>query len=110
VYKKFKVAAVQASPVLPISTKGTIDKACALIEEAAKNGAQLVVFPETFVPMYPNWSVDLQNPTEWTQNLFHLTKEAIEIPGKEAEVLGRTTKKAGVHLCLGVCFSTHWYS
>ncbi len=101
-YKKFKVAAVQASPVLPMNRKATIDKACNLIEEAGKSGAQLVVFPETFVPMYPNWSIDLQNPTEWVKNLFHLTKEAIEIPGQETEILGKATKKAGVYLCLGV--------
>jgi len=67
-YKKFKVAAVQASPVLPMNMKATVDKACTLIEEAGKKGAQLVVFPETLVPMYPNWSIDLQNPTEWAQN------------------------------------------
>ncbi len=101
-YKKFKVASVQASPVLPMNTKATIDKTCTLIEEAGKNGAQLVVFPETFVPMYPNWSIDLQNPTEWAKNLFHLTKEAMEIPGRETAILGKATKKAGVYLCLGV--------
>jgi nitrilase len=101
-YSTFKAAAVQASPVLPINRKATGDKACTLIEEAGKNGAQLVVFPETFVPMYPNWSIDLQNPTEWAQNLFQLTKEAIEVPGHETEILGKAAKRAGVYLCLGV--------
>ena len=101
-YSTFKAAAVQASPVLPMNRKATIDKACTLIEEAGKNGAQLVVFPETFVPMYPNWSIDLQNPTEWAQNLFKLTKEAIEIPGQETELLGKAAKKASVYLCIGV--------
>jgi len=52
-YKKFKVAAVQASPVLPMNMKATVDKACTLIEEAGKKGAQLVVFPETLVPCTP---------------------------------------------------------
>jgi nitrilase len=101
-YRTFKAAAVQASPVLPMNTKATIDKICALIEEAGKNGAQLVVFPETFVPMYPNWSIDLQNPTEWAQNLFRLTKEAIEIPGQETGLLGKAARKAGIFLCVGV--------
>jgi predicted amidohydrolase len=85
-----------------MNRKATIDKACTLIEEAGKNGAQLVVFPETFVPMYPNWSIDLKNPTEWAQNLFQLTKEAIEIPGQETELLGKAARKAGVYLCMGV--------
>jgi len=101
-YSTLKAAAVQAAPVLPMNKSATVDKACALVKEAGQNGAQLVVFPETFVPMYPNWSIDLQNPTEWPQNLFHLTKEAIEIPGQETDLLGKAAKKAGVYLCVGV--------
>ena len=31
-------------------------KACSLIEEAARNGAALVAFPETYVPAFPLWS------------------------------------------------------
>jgi nitrilase len=44
----FKVAAVQASPVL-LDLDATVLKACALIGEAARNGATLVVFPECFL-------------------------------------------------------------
>jgi len=101
-YRRFKVAAVQAAPVLPMNRKATVDRACTLIEEAGKNGAQLVVFPETFVPMYPNWSIDLQNPAEWARNLSQLTKEAIQIPSQETELLGKAARKAGVHLCMGI--------
>lgn len=100
--KRMRVAAVQASPVLPMDRKATIDKVCGLINEAGRNGAQLVVFPETFVPMYPNWSIDLNDPTEWPANLLALTKEAIEVPGEDTEILGRAAAKAGVYLCLGV--------
>ena len=101
-YQTFKVAAVQASPILPMNTKITIDKVCNLLDEAARNGANLVVFPETFVPLYPTWSIDLQNPTEWANNLFQLTKESIKIPGKETEILCQAARKAGVYLCVGV--------
>ena len=41
---RFKVAAVQASPVF-LNTPATIDKVCRLIAEAAGQGARLVVFP-----------------------------------------------------------------
>jgi nitrilase len=50
----FKAAAIQAEPVW-LDADATIDKSIALIEEAAQAGAQLIAFPETFVPGYPWW-------------------------------------------------------
>jgi len=46
---------VQASPVF-LDAAATTDKAVSLIREAAKNGAQIVAFPEVFIPGYPYWS------------------------------------------------------
>ena len=53
--KTVRAAAVQISPVLH-SQSGTMEKVLKAIEDAAKEGAQLVVFPETFVPYYPYFS------------------------------------------------------
>ena len=50
------VACVQAEPVI-FDRAATIDKLAALTAEAAAAGAQLVVFPETFVPAYPSLGV-----------------------------------------------------
>ncbi len=50
--KSFKIAAVQASSVF-LDKEATVEKACRLISEAAGEGAQLVVFPEAFIPGYP---------------------------------------------------------
>ena len=49
-----RVAALQAAPVF-LDGEATITKAVGLISSAAANGAQLVVFPESFVPTYPVW-------------------------------------------------------
>ena len=50
--QKFIAAAVQASPVFLNKSK-TISKVIKLIGEASKNGAEIVVFPEAFIPTYP---------------------------------------------------------
>ena len=50
----FIVAAAQATPAF-LDRKATLEKATALIFEASKNGARLIVFPEAFFPAYPDW-------------------------------------------------------
>jgi predicted amidohydrolase len=52
--RNVQVAIVQASP-LPSDLAGGLAKALALIEEAAKHGAQVICFGETFLPGYPAW-------------------------------------------------------
>ncbi|MGH8990502.1 MAG: nitrilase-related carbon-nitrogen hydrolase, partial [Acidimicrobiia bacterium] len=49
-----RVAAVQAAPVF-LNLDATVEKTVALTKEAAAGGAALVVFPEAFVPAYPDW-------------------------------------------------------
>lgn len=52
--KQVRVAVTQAEPVW-LDLDATVDKTCSLIAEAASNGAQLIAFPECWVPGYPAW-------------------------------------------------------
>ena len=47
-----RAAIVQASPVM-FDKKATTEKCVKLIKEAGENGAELIVFPESFIPCYP---------------------------------------------------------
>ena len=49
-----RVAVVQHPPVL-LDLARTMDRAIELTKQGAKGGAQLVTFPETFLPGYPDW-------------------------------------------------------
>lgn len=49
-----RVAVTQHEPVW-LDLKGTVDKTCKIIEEAAAAKAKLVTFPECWVPGYPAW-------------------------------------------------------
>ena len=54
-WKKFVAAAVQAAPVMPLSREKTTEKILDLMSQAKKEGADLLAFPETFIPAYPNF-------------------------------------------------------
>src|ERR1700738_343021 len=49
-----RVAVVQHPPVL-LNLAKTMDRAIDLAKQAAREGARLVTFPETFLPGYPDW-------------------------------------------------------
>lgn len=49
-----KVAVAQAEPVY-FDLQGAVAKAINIIAEAAQKGAQLVAFPEVWIPGYPSW-------------------------------------------------------
>ena len=47
-----RIAVVQAEPVL-FNKQESLKKTLCYIEEAVKNNAELIVFPELFIPGYP---------------------------------------------------------
>lgn len=97
---QFKAAAVQAAPVF-LDTDATVDKACALIAEAAGNGAKLVAFPEVFVAGYPYWSW-IMNPVAGSPWFEKLCCSAIEIPGPEIKKIAHAAKRHRINVVIGV--------
>ena len=103
--QKIKVAVVQAAPVL-FDREATVEKACRLIEETAEQGAQLILFPEAFIPAYPRGLafgtvVGSRSPVGrrvWQR----YWENTVEIPGPTTLRLGEAAKKANVYLAIGV--------
>ena len=100
-----KVACVQAEPVV-LDRDATLDKLAALTAEAAGEGARLVVFPETFVSVYPSstWASALAgwaNP-DAKAAFAQLVRSAVEVPGPAADRLGEIAREHGVWLVTGV--------
>jgi nitrilase len=98
-YPKLKVAAAHVAPVF-LDTERTVDKACSLIAEAAQAGAQLIVFPEAFVPAFPIWTA-IAAPI-LTHELFKsLASCAIEITGPEIARLRDAARRNEICVSLG---------
>jgi nitrilase len=96
----FKAAAVQAAPVY-LDAAATVDKACTLMREAAGHGAQLVVFPEVFVPGYPYWSW-VGTPVAAGPWFQRLCESAVEVPGPEVARIAQQAKALGIHVAIGI--------
>ncbi len=51
-FEQVRVAVIQATPIL-LDREATVEKACQLAAATAAQDAQLLVFPEAFIPAYP---------------------------------------------------------
>ena len=100
-----KAACIQAEPVV-LDREATIDKLVALTAEAAGQGAQLLVFPEAFVPAYPSsrWARALAGWAEpGAKEAFALlARESVAVPGPAEARIGAAAREHGVWIVTGV--------
>jgi nitrilase len=104
-FPKVKVAVVQASPIL-FDREATVEKTCRLTAEAAAQGAQLILFPEAFVPAYPRGlsfgtvvgSRSPQGRDTWQA----YWSNAVDIPSPATETLGAAARQTKAYLVVGV--------
>lgn len=100
-----KVAVVQATPVL-FDKRETVKKVVALIDKCAREQAELILFPESFIPTYPRGldfgavvgSRSDEGRTLWQR--YH--DNAMEVPGPETEIIGKAVKSAKAFTALGI--------
>src|SRR5258708_19611238 len=89
--KQVRVAIAQSAPVY-LDKQASLAKALGLIQQAAKRGAQLVAFGETWLPGYPAWLDVCPGAALWenpsTTNVFpSLRPNTIVLPAQDVPAL-----------------------
>ena len=99
---RVRVAAVQAAPIF-MDRPATTEKAVQLITRASAGGAGLVVFPEAFIPGYPEWVWRLR-PWEDRATVLQgrLFDQSVIIGSRTTEVLAAAARDAAAYVSIGV--------
>ena len=96
-----RVAAVQASYVL-MDQEATLDRVAMLSADAAAQGAELVVFPEAFVPGTPIW-IDTRPIWDDEDDWYRLLVEnVVVVSGRATERLSDIARELSIWLVVGV--------
>jgi nitrilase len=108
-----RVAVVQAASVI-MDRAASTEKAISLTWQAAEKGANIVVFPEAFIPAYPRGltfgtRIGSRSP-EGRKDWLRYWENAVAMPSETTDMLGETARKAGVYLVIGVIERDNEYS
>jgi aliphatic nitrilase len=95
-----RAAAVQIAPDLHKAGK-TLARVLDAIDQAAAKGAEIVVFPETFVPYYPYFSFITPAMTAGAAHL-RLYDEAVTVPGPITHAVAERARLREIVVVLGV--------
>ncbi len=98
-----RIACAQLSPVF-LDKKKTVAKAIAAIHDVAKEGANLVVFPEAFISGYPDWIWTIPNSrsAELNELYVQLTQNSVSVPDDSTDELCKAAKEAKVNVVMGI--------
>lgn len=96
-----KVAAAQFAPVY-LDRKATTEKAADIIGQAAAAGAGLVVFPETFLPAYPYWTLAI-DPFSARQTFYpRLFDQSVDLNSETTHRLQEAAREGGIVVVMGL--------
>jgi nitrilase len=101
---KNRIAIVQRPPVF-LDREKTVARAVFSVEEAAAEGADLVVFTEAFIPGYPTWIWRLRPGADWglSEELHErLLANAVNLESDDLLPLYEAARKNGVTVVCGI--------
>ncbi|GIU13380.1 carbon-nitrogen hydrolase family protein [Shewanella sp. MBTL60-007] len=99
-----KVAIIQESPCV-LDKKATIRKAVEIIHSVSEKGAELIVFPEAFIPGYPAWIWRLRPGADWgVCEALHtrLLQNSVDLSSDDIKPLLEVAKERRVTLVCGL--------
>jgi nitrilase len=100
-----RAAVVQAAPIL-FERQSSVEKAIQLTAQAAAQGAELILFPEAFIPCYPRGlgfgTVVGSRTQQGRQTWERYWANAVDVPGPETAALGEAAHLAQAYLAVGV--------
>jgi nitrilase len=100
-----RVACVQVEPVV-FDREATLDRLEQVAAEAAREGAELVVFPETFVPVYPSsaWAKAFAGwETPGAKETFaRLAQQSVAVGSPAERRIAAAAKELGIWIVTGV--------
>jgi nitrilase len=106
-----KLAVIQRPPVY-IDKQRTLHRAVTSVEEAAGNGAAVIVFPETYIPGYPAWIWRLRPGSDWDLNEeLHaaLLDNAVSLNSDDLNLLIDAAKRHQVTIVCGLHERDHLF-
>jgi nitrilase len=103
--KRVRVAIAQSAPVY-LDKRASLAKALDLIQQAAKQDAQLVAFGETWLPGYPAWLDVCPGAALWenasAKDVFaKLRYNSITVPGDEVNTLREAARDFKIAIVIG---------
>jgi nitrilase len=99
-----KIAIIQQAPCI-LDRVATIQRTLEFIAEAAGAGAELVVFPEAFVPGYPAWVWRLRPGGDWTaseQIHQRLLENSVDLEKGDLDPVCEAAQEFHVTLVIGI--------
>src|ERR671919_524428 len=98
-----RVAAIQATPVI-LDLEASLAKAERLLAEAAADGVQLAVLPETFLSLYPSnaWAHQASTFGGSDELWERMWESSVEVPGSVVDRLAEACREHGLVCAIGV--------
>jgi nitrilase len=100
----YRVAVVQRPPVL-LDREASIERALVAMDEAVGGGAQLVTFPETYLPGYPEYIWRLRPSADYdlSRELYgRLIANSVDLAAHDLRPIQESARRHGIVVIIGV--------